>query len=315
MPDVSTVHFDVALTNVSIAYKNGAFIAPQIAPEVSVRHQSDRYFIYDPQRDALRQTFDGRAPGAAATEVDFALSSDSYYCDDHALASVLPDEERANADTPLQPQVDRTEFLSDKIMLNEEINLATLLRDPSEVSATDATTAGERWDDADADPGLHVDAAREAILAETQQLPNTVVLSWPAYQAARRNPKMLARIPHSSAGILTTQLLAELFDVERVLVARGVKNTTNPGQAPSLEWIWGTDALVMYVPPRASLKCVAPVLTFVWAQAVGSSRGRSVQTWRDETRKATMLRVQKYYDQKLVAPAAAYLLQRVAPET
>jgi hypothetical protein len=60
-----------------------------------------------------------------------------------------------------------------------------------------------------------------------------------------------------------------------------------------------------------SLKSVAPVLTFVWSRAAGTNQGHSVQTWREERRKANMVRVQKYYDQKIVAPGSAYLLKQV----
>lgn len=61
MPDISTVHFDVALTNVSIAHRNTGLIARDIAPEVLVRRQSDKYFIYDSTKEVFRQSVDYRA--------------------------------------------------------------------------------------------------------------------------------------------------------------------------------------------------------------------------------------------------------------
>jgi hypothetical protein len=111
MPEVSQVHVNVALTNVSLAYRNPAFIADLIAPPVGVRKQQDRYFIHDAEREAFRSTSDHRAPGAEANEVDFALSSEAYYCEDHALVSVIPDEERENADPAIQPDIDRVRRL------------------------------------------------------------------------------------------------------------------------------------------------------------------------------------------------------------
>ena len=47
MPEVSQVHIDAALSNVSVAYRNPAFVADAIAPPLAVRKQSDKYFIYD----------------------------------------------------------------------------------------------------------------------------------------------------------------------------------------------------------------------------------------------------------------------------
>ncbi len=309
MPDVSTVHHDVALTNVSIAYRNSAFISSDIAPEVFVRRQSNKYFIHDPKRESVRSTVDHRAPGAEAAEVDFDLSGDSYFCDDHALVSVIPDEERENADSPLQPEIDRTEFLTEKILLNQEINLAALLRDPSNLPGVEIAAPANRWDQDAIDPVDDVEAAREAVTGATQTAPNTLVLPFNVYQKVRNNPKITSRVAYSRLGVFGPAELAQLLDVERVLVPRSVRNTAARGQDPTLESIWGNDALLMYVPPRAGLKIISPVVGFVWSQAPGGSRGASVQTWREERRKATMIRVQKYYDLKLVAPAAAYLIR------
>lgn len=309
MPDVSTVHYDVTLTNVSIAYENSAYIAPAIAPEVPVRRQSDRYFIYDPARERFRSSDDARAPGAEAGEVDFALSTDSYYCDDHALESAIPDEERANSDAPLRPEIDRVEFLTDKLLLNTEINLAAKLRDPNVIPGVDLSATHPWSDNTDGDPIGDVETGRAAILTAVQALPNTLVLPYAVYTTVRNHPSITDRVKYTSNGAVGVNGLAELFDVERVLVARAVRNTALPGRDPVMEPIWGKDALLLHVPRRATLKTIAASLTFAWTAAAGSSRGVSVQTWREERRKATMVRVQKYYDQKITAPGAAYLLR------
>ena len=77
MPDISQVHVNMALTNVSLAYKNPAFISDILAPVVGVRKQQDNYFILDPEREAFRSTPDQRSPGAVANEVDFAPTPSS----------------------------------------------------------------------------------------------------------------------------------------------------------------------------------------------------------------------------------------------
>jgi hypothetical protein len=313
MPDVSAVHLDAALTNLSIAYRNSGYIARDIAPEVAVRRQSDRYFIHDPEREAFRATNDGRAPGTEAHEVDFRLSSDSYYCDDHALESVVPDEERANADSPLQPEADRVEFLTDKILLNQEILLADRLRAEDALPGIDLGTETEQWDDEEVDPFAHIAAAHAAILQGAQVLPNTLVLPFAVYSALRNHPKVTSRVSSAARAVVGTGTLAELFDVERVLIARTARNSAAAGQAASMEPVWGRDALLLHVPARVGIKSLAPVLTFAWSHAGGSLRGHAVQSWREERRKATMIRVQKYYDIKLVAPAAAYIFRNAIP--
>jgi hypothetical protein len=309
MPANSTVHFDVALTNLSIAYRNGQYVAPIIAPEVLVRKQSDRYFIHDAQREAFRSTHDGRAPGAEANEVDFQLSTDTYFCDGHALQSVLPDEERLNSDTPLRPEVDRVEFLTEKIMLNHEIAAANLLTNESLVPHSDLLGGSDQWSDDSSEPLDAIEEGRAAILAATQQLPNTLVLPFAVYSQLRNHPKVVERVKYAGHGNVGTKVLSDLLDVENVLVARAMRNTSSPGQAPVLSPVWGKDALLLYVPQRPALKSIAPILTFQWSDAPASVRGVSVQSWREERRCSTLLRAQKYYDVKLVASGAAYLFK------
>ena len=227
MPDVSTVHHDIALTNVSLGYQNPAYIASEISPEVSVRKQSNKYFVYDPTRESARQSVDHRAPGTEANEVNFDLSSESYFCDDHALESSIPDEERDNADSPIQPETDRTEFLTDKILLNQEIATAAKLRDESSVPFHEISNPSSRWDDDSIDPVEDIETARAAIVDGTQQMPNTLVLPFDVYQQVRNNPKVTERIAYSRLGVFGPQELAQLFDVERVLVPRSVKKYGN----------------------------------------------------------------------------------------
>lgn len=309
MPDISNVHFDVALTNLSIAYRNPNYAAAMIAPEVAVRRQSDRYFIYDPDREAARVSFDNRAPGTEAREVNFQLSNDSYFCHDHALESVLPDEEQANADAPLQPEADRVEFLTDKILLNMEVALANLVRTTGALPALDLTAEDTKWDDDATDPIAMIDDARSTIVGATQVQPNTLLLAPGVFRALRRHPKLVDLLKYTAGSAVSPQMLADLLEVDRVIVARTQYNTAAAGKPPAMAPVWGKDAMLLHVPTRPSLKSVAPFLAFAWSQAVGGSRGTSVQKWREERRKATMIRVQKYYDLKVVAPGACYVFR------
>lgn len=312
MPDPTTVHVDAALTGVSVAFRNNEFVADAVAPPVAVRRQSDRYFVLDPERAAQRETVDHRAPGAEAREVDFAVSTDSYYCDDHALETAIPDEERDNADNALQPDIDRTEFLTEKILLNREIGLEALLRTSTAVPEI-ALESGEEWTNSDSDPLGNFHTARQMIHAGSQRRANTVVMGYGAFDALRNHPRVVERVLHAVPGVVTADLLAAMLDVDRVLVARAMKNTSVPGNPPQMEPVWGACAFMLHVPPRAGLRQVAAVHTFVWNGAGGGAGrdGTLVERWREERRKADMIRVQKYYDQKLVAPGAAVRLAGV----
>ena len=44
-PTVSDVHTNAAMANVSIAFRNGMYIAEQVAPVVPVTKKSDFYYV------------------------------------------------------------------------------------------------------------------------------------------------------------------------------------------------------------------------------------------------------------------------------
>lgn len=306
MPEASQVHIDAALTNVSVAYRNTDYIADRLAPMVGVRKQSDKYFIYDAEREAFRQTDDRRAPGSEANEVSFAMSSGSYYCESHALEGVISDEERQNADPAIQVDIDHAEFLTDKIDLNREINLASTIIDGGSVPST--TLSGtDQWDDVDSDPIDAIESAKATIQAAAQVAPNTLVLPYEVYVKVRNHADIIDRVKYVTMGVVTPDVLAEVFTVDQVLIPRAQKNTANPGATASMTYIWGKNALLCHVPKRPGLKTVGLASTFNWMAAPGSVSGRLVEVWRDDARKSDLLRVERYYDHKLIAASAGYV--------
>lgn len=310
MPDVSQVHIDTALTNVCVAYRNTDLIADEVAPPIAVRKQSDKYFVYDPDREFLRATPDARSPGAEANEVNFQLSSDSYFCEDHALEAAIPDEERENADPPLQPDIDRTEMLADKIALNREIALENLLRTNANIQGTSLDPL-DWWTNPDSDPLAQIRDARHVVLGSALRRPNVAILPYAVFDALRNHPKVVERIKYTTAGVVGEELLAQLLDLERVLVPRSFKNVARRGQAPTCVPVWGNTAWLLYVPQRPALKQIIGVATFVWSGPLGSENGWLVERWREPRRKADMIRVQRYYDHKLIAPSAIYRIDNV----
>jgi hypothetical protein len=240
--------------------------------------------------------------------VDFSLSTDTYSAEDHALTAVVPDEERDNADPPIQPSIDRVEFLRDKIDLNKEIELAAALTDPATIAQNETLSGGDQWSDyVSSDPVAAVEAKKAVVIESVQVMPNTLVLPYEVFAKVRLHPQVIERAELSKTGPAGPELLAQIFDVEQVLVPRALRNRANPGQAPLMDFVWGKDALLCYVPARPALKQVALAYTFQWGGAPGSLGGHLVELWREDRRKADVIRVQRYYDQKVIAAGAAYL--------
>ncbi|RXG64276.1 hypothetical protein ES695_13325, partial [Candidatus Atribacteria bacterium 1244-E10-H5-B2] len=89
MPEPENVHIDKVLTNVSVMYRNAAYVGTQIMPIVPVKKKSDIYYIYDSKADRFRVPFTLRAPKTESRTVDWKVTTDGYVCDEHALNDLI----------------------------------------------------------------------------------------------------------------------------------------------------------------------------------------------------------------------------------
>lgn len=304
MPDVSMVHVDQALTNVSIQYRNSDYVADLLFPPLPVPKQSNKYFVYS--KDRFRVVEDARRPGAKANEIVWSLSTDTYYAEGHALAEAIPDELKANADGALDMGADATEELTDKIYLQREILAAKKATDNTVITQHKAAAG---WDAAGT-PIADVEAGKTAIRLATGKTANTLLLSYPVFLKVRSNSDLINRIKYTqnvSLSNLDANALAAAFDVEKVIIGGAIKNTANEGAADAMDWVWGKNALLLYSPPGAlGLKSLSLGAQFRWTFGANTG-GYLVKRYRDESRTAEVVEVQMYHDVKVVAASAGYL--------
>lgn len=117
------------------------------------------------------------------------------------------------------------------------------------------------------------------------------------------HPEVIERVKYSQLGIITAELLARLFQVERIIVGEAGNNTAAEGATDVLAYVWGKDVLVAYIAPSVKLKQVTFGYTFTYAN-------RTVKRWRDEDREGTYVRIGgDNYVQKIVAAACGYLVK------
>lgn len=294
---------DPALSNVSIRYTNDVFIADEVFPTVKVAKQTGKYYVYD--KSNLRIDKTNRAAGSGANEVDFGVSpSGTFSCDDHALKGFVADEIQDQADAALNPLVDETETITEKLLLDRENKLATSLADTAVMTQNTTLSGTSQWSDySNSSPVNDIRTARTTIHQNTFKKPNTLILGKQVFDQLTEHPEIIERIKYSQLGVVTAELLARIFQVEKVLIGEAGANTAVEGQTDSLSYVWGKHAIVAYISPKVSIKMVTLGLTFTYGE-------RQVKRWRDEDREGTYVRVGKdNYDQKVVAAQAGYLIK------
>ena len=274
MPSRSQVHIDSALTNISVAYMQSedSFVAHQVFPIVGVQKQSDRYFKYV-RSDWFRDDAEERAPATESAGGDYDIdNTPSYYCRKYAYHKDVTEEDRTNSDVPLDADQDATEFVTAKLLLQKEVMWANTYFKAG-VWATDIISGQNgqlKWSDPASLPISDVSNANVAMAAVTGKRPNIMIISAPVFNALKNHATILDRIKYTQKGIVTTELLAALFDLDQVLIAWAVKNSAAKKATESNNFILGNHALLCYKAPRAGLKTASAGYTFTWTGLKGA---------------------------------------------
>lgn len=278
MPTMQNAHIDRALTNMSVAYMqdSSAFIADKVFPIVKVKRQSDVYYIYN-KGDFMRDEAQLRGAATESAGGDYGVeASDPYYCRKHAFHKDVTPEERANYDEPLNADSDAADFVSQKMLIRREMEWASKFFKSGiwEIEIEGAAAASEGkviyWNEATSDPIGDVTGASVKMASTTGYKPNTLVLSPFVFNALKNHEDILDRIKYTQKGIVTEDLLATLFGVERVLVAWSVVNSAAKGATDAIGFIMGKHALLCYSNPTPALKKPSAGYIFAWTGLEGS---------------------------------------------
>jgi len=310
-PTSFDVHVDAILTNISVAYmqESYAFVASRAFPQVSVNKQTDKYFTYS-QADFFRDQVQRRADGTESAGTGYGLSTASYSCDVYALHKDIGDQTRANADAPLNPDMDATRFLTQQMLIRQEVEWAAAAF-ATGIWGTDATP-GTLWDAASSTPIADVETAKNTVLTNTGYVPNTVIMSYKVMSALMDNSDIIDRIKYTSQDSVSEELLARLFGVDRVMVMAGTYNTAQEGATASYSQIGDKDVLVAYVAPSAGLMIPSAGYTMLWngvSQGFGTST--AVARYRMDTLRADRIEIESAWDTKIVSSALGYFLSNV----
>lgn len=309
------LHIDVPLSNMLVAAfdTRGDFVASQLFPVVPVGKQSDRYYTLD-KKAWLKIHETKRAPKQRANRIEFDVSTDSYFADNYALAAEIPLEDLANADAALSIRNSNVSLVGRGLLADYEVRVAnTCTTSGNHVAAPVRNTGADAWDAVNsADLVAQVMLGHTNIFNNTGLRANTLVLDYQSYMYAKQNNRLFSRFQYRATGpaMVSDAQLLEVFNVDRLLIARSQKNNANPAQTASVTSIWGPTALLTRVEQAVSLMTATYGLSFRWTSpelGVPMAITTDVENGAG-SRKIEVLEGGYYQDEKLVARDLGYYI-------
>lgn len=309
---VRAYHFDAPLTDLSVTFiqDQARFISRKVFPEVSVDKQSDLYYVWD-KDDFLRDDARERAPGTEAPVTDAQVATDPYHCKEYAIARDLPWQRINNADDVLNLEENAVKQITTKLLIREDALWASKFFGAGKWG-TDLTGkatspgAGEflQWSKEGSTPIEDLDNAKVLIDSQTGYMPNTLVITPGVLAVLKNHPEILERIKYTERAIVTEDLLASVFDIPRVFVARGIRTTTKRGAAaPNRGYIFGEGALLCYAADAPGIDTPSAGYTFTWkdAERGAGEGGVGIRRYPIDTRKVDRIEGEFTVDQRVIS--------------
>lgn len=234
------------LTAVAIAYRNRKMIADEVLPRVTVGSQEFKY-TKTSVAQAFTQADDTVGRKSQPNQVSWSEDDETASTVDHALDDPIPQADIDNAPAGQDPRKKSVEFVTNLIELNREVRTASLVFNAASYGANNKTTLSGTSQWSAFDDSNPVDAILGALDSMIMR-GNIFVLGRAVATKLFTHPKLCKAVfgNNTDAGIVTRRQLAELFELDAVLVGEGWVNTAKRGQAVSMQRVWGKHAALMY---------------------------------------------------------------------
>jgi hypothetical protein len=311
-PTQSDLHVNVPLTNVSIAWMQSAstYIADKVFPKVPVQKQSDLYWKYA-KSDWRRSDVKRRGPSTESAGTGWNMDTDTYFTHVYAVHKDIDDQLRANADSNFNLDRDATEFITNQLLLQRDVDWAASYFKAG-VWSTDlaGTTDFVKWSDGGSDPIGDVADLIVQFRKLTGFKPNICVLGAEVMKALKQHPDIIDRIKYTQRGIVTEDLIATLFDVDELYtsyatIADGEQFADARVQdlAATYDFITNSKGVLFaYAPKGPSLMTPSAGYCFTWKGYIGgNSSGVKISRFRMDHIKSDRIEAEATYDMKVVA--------------
>jgi len=133
---------------------------------------------------------------------------------------------------------------------------------------------------------------------------NVAVIGFDAWTVLLNHPAIVDRVKHTSSESVRKEILASLFEVEKVIVPGLTSNTAELGQTASMDFIVGAQNVgLFYVAPKPGKRTLSAAYVYAF-DADDYKQGVAVRKWYDPKLNSDMTQVDLYIDVKVVASSA-----------
>lgn len=320
MPSPSTTlqrpDLGATFEEISVEAQRMGYIADQVLPAIDVAEPSAN--IGKLPIEALMADRDlTRAPGGGYSRQDYQFTEFSYATQEYGAEEVVDDRLlRVYARYFDAEQVAARRALT-VLLRKREMRVAAALFNATTWASYLSTLTNE-WDDlSNASPVDDLLAIQETVILRCGLKPNALIVNEKVFHNLRHCEQIVDRLKY--AGIddpkmpvaAAAQIMAQLFGLDKVIVAGGLKNTANAPNAFTGGRIWSNEyAMLARVAMTNDVQEPCVGRTFHYT-ADGSQLDGTFESYREDKVRGDVIRARHETAEKIMYVEAAQLIDNV----
>lgn len=301
------IHVDQFLTDYSLAYmqEDANFVCGAASSNIPVQKESDKYVIYPPGY-FWRDEAQVRPLGGRPVQVSYKIDSGQYLAEEWALEHTIDDRQRTNADAPINLDMNATRLLTGKQKIRADRMWAQkFFQSGVWTNELSGVTDFVPFNDASSEPIALIDEYKDIMAQTTGMMPNTLILGVNVKRALRSNADIVDRIKYTQTGVADNGMLASLFELDNVVVARSVYNAAAEGATDDFQFIADPNAMLLaYIDPSPTLESPTAIGRFSWTGLIPGATndmGGVINRGRDDRAYSDWFHNRQAFDLRVVA--------------
>lgn len=301
------VKVDKFLSALAVRYDNAEFVGNDLFPEYGVEKESDKYRIF--KKDGWFTGAPKKADGAITEEATLSYDEGTYTTYERAIKDIVTDRAMQNADAPVRPKIDTTNFLTEKIVLSQELDqwiLATGTSGLNQSGYRSVLTPTTAWVSGTA-PDILGDLSNciKTISKAIGRRPNRIYFNTEIAEAIAMDDKIVEILKLRTDAMVTGNGLPPTLRSMRVLLVDALYNTADPGITEAYDYIIDDNVVCSWVNPGHPLTFGR---TFV-------SKSFLVRRWYDGDREGEFIKINKVYSPKIMSLSSGFIFTKVIDGT
>jgi hypothetical protein len=306
---------DAALSAIAIKFSNPdvSLIADRVLPRKPVGGEKFKWLKF-PVEDSFTvpNTLVGRK--GRPNQIEVGASEEDSSVLDYGLDDLVPNsdvdaarQQREAGFSTYDPEARATEVLTDLVLLDREIRVAAKVFDLNTYAASQrATLSGSsQFSHADSDPIGVINGALDSTFV---MRPNKMVIGQLAWTKVRSHPHIVNAVKggNLNKGNATREQVAELFELQEIIVGSSFVNTARKGQAATMSRVWGKHISLIY---QNGVAGPDAGMTFGYTAQYGNRLAGRIPDPNIGLQGGASIRVGERVREIVAAPSVAYFIQ------